>query len=192
MTALPVLLAQVREVYDDLVDASLPVRTGEPSDRSPDPREKPAPGNLAVMQHRHQLVRGLRWWVSAVRDPDDTSRVGESVTSMCVWLLDHLDVMAPEDRAELRNNLRSWLVKASGYLGDQPAPAPLPLPAEAYDQRVRVADAAKLLGCTVRTIQRRVPVERRTGGLVLLREAWRCDHCDLAHGECEHTRAVSR
>lgn len=189
MKQLETLLGQVASVYADLVDASLPGRSGEPSDSAPDPLCKPAPGNLSVMDHRHKLVRGLRWWVDAVQDSSG-ARVGESVPAMVRVIHAHLPVMADEDRAELARNLGDWLHAAWPYLGDPGAPVQLDLPAEAYLQRVRVADAAAILGCTVRTIQRRVPADRRQGGMVVLGEAAdRCEHCELIVGQCAHTRA---
>lgn len=184
------VLRQVPGVYRDLEDALIPGRSGEPSG-PPDPVHKPAPANLNVTEHRHKLLRGLRWWVDAVHPKDGrVPRVGEDVALMCGALLAALPVMDDEDRATLHNNLRSWLVKAYVFMGD-PEPTTVALPPAALDQRVRVADAARILGCTVRTVQRRVPAERRGGGLVLLREAWRCELCDLRHGECVHTRSVT-
>lgn len=186
------LLARVPGVYEDLVDAALPARGGEPSDRSPDPREKPAPGNLSVMELRHKLVRGLRWWVDAVDDgTEGGGPVGESVARMAAYLLHHSPVMAPEDKAELQANLTDWLTEAWEFMG-APDPVHVDLPDAAYEQRVRVADAARILGCTVRTIQRRVPTERRPGGMVSLADAvGRCGQCDLPNGTCEHTRSVT-
>lgn len=182
-------LRRIPGVYRDLEDALVPGRSGEPSG-APDPVHRPAPANLDVTEHRHRLVRGLRWWVDAVHPKDGrVPRVGEDVALMCGALLAAVPSMEPEDQAELHNNLRSWLVKAWQFMGD-PEPTTVALPAAALDQRVRVADAARILGCTVRTIRRRVPIENRGGGMVLLREAWRCELCDLPHGECGHTRTV--
>ena len=189
MSNLRHLLAQCAETYDDLVDASLPGR-GDPDERpAADPTRKPAPGSLSVIDHRHQLVRGLRWWVDAVRDPGEPTRLGGDVRAMCAYLAGHLEVMAPEDRAELAGNLSAWLNRAAAFMGEPTRP-PQPLPLEALAPGVapvRVADAAALLGCTVRTVQRRVPADQRPGGMVLLRDAWRCDLCDLPHGQCAHT-----
>lgn len=191
MTALPRLLASVAAVYDDLLDASLPGRGGDPDERpAPDPTHKPAPGDLGVMEHRHKLVRGLRWWVDAVRDPGEHTQVGHDVTLMARWLAAHVNVMAPEDRAELASNLSAWLGKSAGIMG-APVSAPIALEDAQLDQRVRVADAARLLGCTVRTVQRRVPADQRQGGMVLLRDVVRCDLCDLPDGTCPHSVRVS-
>lgn len=180
-------LKRIPGVYRDLEDALVPGRSGEPSG-PPDPVHKPAPANLNVAEHRHKLLRGLRWWVDAVHPRDGrVPRVGEDVALMCGALLAAVPVMEDEDRDTLHGNLRSWLVKAYAFMGDGPT-GQVVLPAGAMDQRVRVADAARILGCTVRTVQRRVPAERRGGGLVLLREAWRCELCELPHGECAHTQ----
>lgn len=187
------LLARVPGVYDDLVDAAVPSRSGEPPETT-DPREKPTPGNLSVMELRHKLVRGLRWWVDAVREQGQHTQVGHDVRKMAEWLAGNLSVMADEDRAELRANLSDWLSEAWCFMGDpEPAKRPLPLEAlEAHRAPVRVADAAALLGCTVRTIQRRVPAERRPGGMVLLADAVeRCGHCELPVGTCDHTRSAT-
>jgi len=191
------LLAAIPGVYDDLVDGALPVRTGEPSDRSPDPREKPAPGRLDVMEHRHQLVRGLRYWsarAQAELELTTNGRVGQDVTRACAWLATLSPDLARETRDELGRNLAEWLGTAWGHLGDpDPAPSvPAGLPAGAAEQVVRVADAAKLLGCSVRTIQRRVPAEQRTGGHVRLGDAMdqlgpRCERRDLPENTCTHS-----
>lgn len=182
-------LRRIPGVYRDLEDALIPGRSGEPAG-SVDPVHKPAPANLNVAEHRHKLLRGLRWWVDAVHPKDGrVPRVGEDVALMCGALLAALPAMDPDDRTTLHSNLRDWLTGAWGFMGD-PEPTAVGLPDGAMDQRVRVADAARILGCTVRTIQNRVPRESRGGGLVLLREAWRCDHCDLRWGECPHTRQL--
>lgn len=206
-TALHRLLTAVPAVYETLGEALVPGGGGLAADDMPrapkDPLQRPAPANLDVTDHRHELVRGLRWWVDAVRERGEHTRVGHSVTLMCAWLLGNLGAMAPEDHTELADNLRTWLGKAGGYqhLGageDMDVWSYLSersLPAGAEHQRMRVADAAKVLGCTVRTIQRRVPAEAREGGLVRLGDAIpRCTHCDLIVGQCEHTRprALSR
>lgn len=190
MTSLPDLLARAASVHADLIDAALPGRAGDPDERpAVDPTRKPAPGDLGVMEHRHQLVRGLRWWVDAVRDPGERTQVGHDVALMARWLAGQVHVMAAEDRAELDANLSAWLGKAAGIMGASTSP-PIDLTTDQMDQRVRVADAARLLGCTVRTVQRRVPADQRPGGMVLLREVWRCVQCDLRHGECPHTVRV--
>lgn len=190
-------LHQVALVYDDLADAAAGMRSAAGGDGMPrggrDPRDRPAPGNLEAMEHRHKLLRGLRWWVDAVREGGSRHRrMGDSPRNMCAFLYSQLDAMAPEDRAELDANLADWLAGAYPLLGDvDPAPtkATVPLPVEAYSQRMRVADAAAVLGCTVRTIQRRVPADRRAGGMVVLGDAARaCRECGQPEGLCEHTR----
>lgn len=195
MSELQRLLRTIPGLYEELEDGSLPMRTGEVSDRPKDPREKPAPGRLPVIDHRHELVRGLRWWVDAVRENGErTPRMGDNVFRMCAWLHSHVDVMAAEDRAELLSNLSGW-VRTAWRMMDRAEDPKDPdglgfmLPPEAYDRVVRVKDAAELLGCTVRTIQRRVPAARRPGGMVQLgMAAPRCGHCDLIVGQCDHTR----
>ncbi|WP_408895914.1 hypothetical protein ACJ5H2_13435 [Nocardioides sp. R1-1] len=184
-------LRRIPGVYADLEDALVPGRSLEPPDSSPDPRNRPAPAKLNVADHRHKLMRGLRWWVDAVHPREGkVPRVGQDVALMCGALLAALPVMEEEDRATLHSNLQEWLLRSWELLGDG-GEVRVGLPAAAMDQRVRVADAARMLGCTVRTIQRRVPAERRPGGMVLLREVWRCDLCELPHGECAHTATVA-
>jgi len=191
VTGLARQLATAAAVHADLVDAALPGNAGDPNDRpAPDPTRKPAPGNLTVMEHRHRLVRLLRWWVDAVHERGErVPRMGHDVARMARWLAAHEDVMAPEDAARLFGQLRGWLHTSSGMMGEQTS-APISLRDDQLDQRVRVADAARLLGCTVRTIQRRVPADQRPGGMVRLGDAARCDHCDLPVGQCAHTVRV--
>lgn len=191
MTGLGRLLASAASVYDDLVDAALPGNAGDPNDRpAPDPTRKPAPGNLGVMEHRHQLVRGLRWWVDAVRDPGEHTQVGHDVALMARWLAAHVDVMDQTDAADLETHLRRWLGKAAGIMGT-PDSAPVVLEGVQLDARVRVADAARILGCTVRTVQRRVPADQRAGGMVRLGDVARCEPCDLPVGQCAHSVRVT-
>lgn len=173
------LMREVASTYLQLAEAALPGRTGEPSDTSPDPRNRPAPGRLPVMEHRHKLLRGLRWWVDAVRDPEEQTRVGESVPHMCAWLLAHEGDLAPEDREEMTKNLNDWVSKAWGLVGPLEQLA-VELPAGAEDQVVPVHVAAQVLGVSVSTVKRRAP---RVGGMVRLGDAMRCDHW-LPHGQC--------
>lgn len=148
MTGLPELLARAASVHADLIDAALPGRAGDPDERpAVDPTRKPAPGDLGVMEHRHQLVRGLRWWVDAVRDPGEHTQVGHDVALMARWLAGHVHVMAAEDRAELDANLSAWLVKAAGIMGAPNTPRSAEGSAEALAER---------LGVPVRTVQARL------------------------------------
>lgn len=191
MTGLARHLALAATVYADLVDAALPGR-GDPNDRpAPDPTRKPAPGNLGVMDHRHNLRTLLRWWVDAVRDPyDEQTRLGDDVPGMARYLAAHEPDMAPEDAKLLYGRVRGWLATSAAIMGGSIS-APIDLTTDQLDQRVRVADAARLLGCTVRTIQRRVPADQRPGGMVRLEDALpRCEHCDLPAGQCAHTVRV--
>lgn len=185
MRRLEDMLQTIPAVYVDLVDAALPQRVGEQQERrgGRDPREKPAPGDLSTIEHRHELVRGLRWWVDAVEN-DSRARVGQSVPAMCALLLSRLQVMAEDDLAQMRINLHVWLNRAWSMLDRTPREAgETLLDRVPMDQSVRVADAATLLGCTVRTIQRRVPLEHRPAGML---ELWRalpdCPVCDLKVG----------
>lgn len=183
------LLVQVPTVYAELGHALLPVRTGEPSDTSPDPRHRPAPANLAVTEHRHLLLRGLRWWVDVIAA--DTPPVGDSPARMCAVILAHLDVLEAEDQATLRANLWEWVGDAMPLVGAVPTPEAPALPREALDRRVPVHVAAKALGVHVSTVKRRTA--NREGGMVLLRDAAGelCAMSDLPPGWCEHCRARS-
>lgn len=191
MTGLQRQLAAAAAVHADLVDAALPGGGGDPDERpAPDPTRKPAPGNLGVMEHRHALVSLLRWWVDAVRDPGERTQVGHDVSMMARWLAAHEDVMAPEDTARLFGQVRGWLHTSAGIMGESTS-APIDLTTAQLDQRVRVADAARILGCTVRTVQRRVPADQRPGGMVRLGDVVRCELCDLPEGQCAHTVRVT-
>lgn len=191
MTGLARQLATAAAVHADLVDAALPGSGGDPDERpTPDPTRKPAPGNLGVMEHRHELVRLLRWWVDAVRDPGEWTQVGHDVAAMCRWLAAHEHVMAPEDARTLYGRVRGWLATSAAIMGESSS-APIDLTTAQLEQRVRVADAARILGCTVRTVQRRVPADARPGGMVRLGDAVRCELCDLPTGQCPHTVRVA-
>lgn len=191
MTGLARQLATAAAVHADLVDAALPGRAGDPEERpAPDPTRKPAPGNLGVMDHRHELVRLLRWWVDAVRDPGEWTQVGHDVAAMARWLAAHEHVMAPEDARTLYGRVRGWLATSAAIMGVSTS-APIDLTTAQLDQRVRVADAARILGCTVRTVQRRVPADQRPGGMVRLGDVVRCEHCDLPSGQCPHSVRVA-
>lgn len=172
MTGLARQLATAAAVHADLVDAALPGSGGDPDERpSPDPTRKPAPGNLGVMDHRHRLVSLLRWWVDAVRDPGEHTRVGQDVARMARWLAAHEDVMAPEDAARLFGQVRGWLHTSSRMMGEPDSePTPLHLSEQALDQVVPQSVAAKALGVPVSTIWRRAG---GIGGHVRIRDVMR-------------------
>lgn len=156
------LLQVVPGLYEDLEDAALARAKGEPGERrgSGDPRSSPAPGRVEVMEHRHELLRGLRWWVDAVapNPADRPTIVGGNVTAMCRLLTKHLPAMAPEDRAELRANLDAWRVRAWRLMDPAPREAgdlgPV-LPPQAAEVYVPKRTAAQMLGCSVDTVERR-------------------------------------
>lgn len=186
MSTLEQTLALVPAVYARLGDALTPGRgTGEGN--TPDPRHKPAPARLDAVEHRHLLLRGLRWWVDAV---DDGERrivpVGASPARMCAFLLWSAPRMAAEDRAELHGQLTEWLAKAWPLVGDVPTPRPR-LPLEALTRRVPVHVAAEALGVSVSTVKRRT---ERTDGTVVLKDAAGplCDQSWLPEAWCEHCR----
>lgn len=195
MTPLADLLVRVPAVYAELGNALLPRRSGEPSDTSPDPRHRPAPANLDVTDHRHQLLRGLRWWVDAVHEKGQrVPRLGDSPARMCAWLLAHLEHMAPEDQAELQTNLWDWVGDAMPLVGAVTAPGTPRLPREALDRHVPVHVAAHALGVSVSTVKRRT-VGKRSEGIVLLRDAAGevlCTQSDLPPAWCDHCRGGAR
>lgn len=185
MTPLDRLLVRVPAVYAELGHAMLPGRAGgDGPAAAPDPVHRPAPGNLDAAEHRHVLVKGLRWWVDVV--DHDGPRVGDSVPKMCAVLLGHLHVLAPEDRETLQENLWDWIGGAMPLVGAVPTPEP-PLPLEALDRRVPVHVAAKALGVSVSTVKRRAD---REAGTVLLRDAAgpACVMSDLPAAWCAHCR----
>lgn len=151
------LLEQVPRVWADLEHALVPGRSSEPPD-SVNPLNKPAPARLDVAEHRVLLLRGLRWWVDAVMDPDDMRRLPEGTSTsparLCALLLAHLEVMSAEDRDELREQLADWLWDAYPFMG-KPEPAPVRLPDGAMDELVPLGVAAKVLGLSLSTIRRR-------------------------------------
>lgn len=182
------VLLSLPRVYGMMGDALVPGRSGEPPVSSPDPKHRPAPANLTAVDHRHQLLRGLRWWSDAVGTEGAGTHLGDSPAHMCAWLLAHLDVMDPDDRTEMKANLSDWLEKALGMVGG-PVPEPEPfirvrqLPAGAEDSVVSVAVAAKVLGVSVRTVQRRAP--HRFAGQVRLGDVMeRCKHDLTSCAEC--------
>lgn len=183
MTPLERCLRQVPGVYSELEQALLPGRSGEPSGKAPDPIDRPAPGDMRVMEHRHKVVRGLRWWVDALHGSGSDVRVGHSVPLMCLWLWQNRAALEAEDAEELTTNLREWLAESWEFLG-APEPTRVTIPLEAYGQTVTQAVAAKALGVSVSTVWRRAG---RGGPVVLGEVASRCTHCDLIVGQCSHT-----
>lgn len=179
-------MVRVPAVYAELGEALLPARWGEPPDSSPDPRHRPPPARLEVTEHRHLLLKGLRWWVDAVQDVTVVGKgrtVGESVPRMCATLLHYLPNMAAEDQETLQANLWEWVGGAMPLVGKVPAPV-APLPVEALDRVVPVHVAAEALGVSVSTVQRRSP--GRVGGRVKLSEVAGplCELSDLPAAWC--------
>lgn len=192
MSYLQRMLRQIPAVYEDLLDASTPGRRAEPSDRSPDPRDKPAPGNVGVMEHRHELVRELRRWCAATGATlgVETPMLGQSIERACAWLEVYAVDLPDDRRGALAATLSRWLNRAWSMLDQAPCePGDVRIPPPAWEQEVTVATAAQVLGCTVRTIRRRVAPEDRPGGRLKLRAALgRCRACGKLCGLCDHTR----
>lgn len=147
------------------------------------------------MEHRHVMVRGLRHWCAVVAwaAKVDTPMVGESIERACAWLEAYAPDLSPDDQRQLRHDLRVWLDRAWSMLDQAPPEKGAHpwerLPMGAWEQTVTVKTAAEVLGCTVRTIRRRVAAEDRAGGRLLLRDALgRCGDCGQPYGMCDHTR----
>lgn len=193
MTRLERLLARVPAVWSELGRSLKPGSGSVGGERvSGNPRvEAPDVANLTVVEHRHRLVRGLRWWVDAVTpDPGDRPMgLGDSPARMCAWLWANVAVMAAEDAAELERNLWEWESEALPLIGAVATPDAPVLPREALEQVVPVHVAASALGVGVSTVKRRT-VGRREGGRVLLRDAAGvlCVLSDLPPAWCAHCR----
>lgn len=191
MRPLEDLLVQVPAVYAELGHAMVPGRSGEPPDSSPDPRHRPPPARLEVTEHRHLLVKGLRWWVDVLREWVDVPRLGDSPARMCAVILANLGVLEPEDRETLRANLWDWVGDAMPLVGLVAAPSAPMLPAAALERHVPVHVAATALGVSVSTVQRRT-LGKRHDGIVLLRDAAGvlCVQSDLPAAWCAHCRGA--
>lgn len=181
------VLATVPRVYDMLGDALTPGRTGDGPTGPADPIHRPAPARLDAVEHRHLLLRGLRWWVDAVELTSAEHQVGDSPARMCALLIANLSVMDDGDRTELHGQLTEWLHDAYPLVGEVDTPKPR-LPLSALDQRVPVHVAATALGVSVSTVQRRTP--GRTDGTVVLRDAAgpECPQSWLPEPWCAHCR----
>lgn len=187
-TRLERLLGEVPLLYAQLEDALLPGRNRDPDEPagSPDPLAKPAPARLDVIDIRHLLVRGLRWWVDALRSSVEAPLpiLGDSVPGMCAWLLANVHEFELEDQRGLAGNLQEWIGSALPLVGAPERDRVVPLPRAAAAQVVPVHEAATLLGVTPRTIRRRTPA--RADGLVRLEDALSdADRC--THGLWERT-----
>lgn len=145
------------------------------------------PARLDVIAHRDRLRRRLAWWVDAVADRDERLP-RPTVRSMAAWLTLQLPVMADEDHRLLGTQLEGWLRVSYRILGDRDALEDRALPPDAWDRQVPVHEAARILGVTARTVQRRAA---RRDGLVRLGDAHRppvprCPHTDLEQQACDH------
>lgn len=183
-------LTLVPAVYARLGDALTPGRGAGDGPSTPDPVHRPAPARLDAVEHRHQLLRGLRWWVASTSPSGVPEGVGVSPARMCAVLLARLPHLSPSHRVELHANLTVWLDDAYHLTGAVAAPRPR-LPLEALTQTVPVHVAADVLGVSVSTVQRRTP--GRVGGMVVLRDAAGplCRHTDLPEPWCAHCRPDS-
>lgn len=190
MKPLEVVLATIPEVYAELEAALVPGGGGTGGDRvSGGTRvSAPDPARLDVIDHRHLLVRGLRWWVDAVREDGKWLAVGHSPALMCAVLLDTLPDMAPEDRAAMHEQLSDWLWAAYPHVGRVDAGTLPVLPVESLQAVVPQSVAAKALGVHVTTILRRAGGK---GGPVKLSDVAgpECEQSQLPAAWCAHCRA---
>jgi hypothetical protein len=84
--------------------------------------EKPAPVQLAVADHRHALLRGLRYWVAITSQHPEVPQpfgVAESPVKMCAWLLGNYHLLSVAHQTEMASNLSDWVHGSSG-MGDLP------------------------------------------------------------------------
>lgn len=157
------LLLQSAQLYADLADALTGVRTGEDADRvSGGSVEAPLPVDTAVVDHRHLLVRGLRYWCA--RKPRCESGVLETVPAMVAHLIGHLPDMDAEARTELRSNLLDWRHGVTKVTSGPRLRGKLPLPASCPNA------TNELWNCTG-TVTLLLPADKR-------RKPWlECDVC---------------
>ena len=155
---------------------------------SPDPHSS-APAQLEFIEHRHKLLRGLRWWVTQTGDPRVPVGAGLTAHGLCRWLAPRVKRMSEEKQDEFWRNLSDWADVARDLSG--PADRAVSVPESGWDQTVPVHVAAQILGVSVRTVQRRAPREAGTVRLgdVARPAMVRCGMSDLFTGECEHCRS---
>lgn len=139
-TTLASLLTTTPPLYARLGDALVPGSTGDGGDRVSGATQvsQPAPARLDVAEHRHELVRGLTWWVARLDGtlrmtphtyrprPVLTSRGG--VTGLCAWLA-YVTPSVPRHHTELAENLQAWQTKAQRFLTSDGPARHVPLPA---------------------------------------------------------------
>ena len=191
MRPLEVVLATIPEVYAELEAALVPGGGGTGGDRVSGGTRvtAPDPARLDVIDHRHLLLRGLRWWVDAVRETGaPTPRVGASPARMCAYLRWAAPAMDPADRADMTQQLSDWLWAAYPHVGRVDAGTLPVLPVESLDAVVPQSVAAKALGVHATTILRRAGGK---GGPVKLSDVAgpECVQSDLPAAWCAHCRA---
>lgn len=190
MSRVVTLLRRVPIAYEELGQSLLPsAGRGEMVSGGGELVNRRAPASIAIIDHRHKLLRGLRWWVDALDGGDRSLPAADNVAAMCGWLTKMVHVLEPEDEIELTRNLGQWVDRAFSLMGDRDAPKMLP--PDAWDQEVPVAVAAKVLGVNVSTVRRRAPSSPRVRlGDVARPVVPRCTHSDLPTGMCDHCRST--
>jgi len=185
-----VVLATIPEVYAELEAALVPGGGGPGGDRVSGGTRvtAPDPARLDVIDHRHLLLRGLRWWVDAVQEGGKYLGVGHSPALMCAVLLDNADAMDPDDRHAMHTQLSDWLWAAYPHVGRVDAGTLPVLPVESLDAVVPQSVAAKALGVHATTILRRAGGK---GGPVKLSDVAgpECVQSTLPAAWCAHCRA---
>lgn len=168
------LAVRVAETHADLADALVPGTTGGHAERvSGGGRgdDRPAPANLQVIEHRHQLLAGLRYWLARTEQPPwapAPTGCGTNPALAAQTLCERLDRMSDDDVTELSDNLGAWLHRAR-VLTDTPAlRGTIPLGACPNRDELDTADAVWTCPGTVHAM---LPMDRRAPVYV------RCHEC---------------
>ena len=109
LTPLGKLLVQTAQVYDQLEDAlhgTQGVSTGDRVTGGGDSR--PLPIQADVAEHRHLLLRGLRYWASKVHATPRVLAQG-GVSHLVAWLVSEAHTLPAADQSEMGDNLRDWM-----------------------------------------------------------------------------------
>ena len=129
MSDLRQLLLNTATLYRDLEDALHGTRTGDSAERtSGGSIEAPLPLSAEVADHRHLLVKGLRYWVSRTRTPGAPAHTMHRVPAMVAVLIGRLPDMDAADQAEMGGNLRDWKHGATSRMDLPALRTTVPLP----------------------------------------------------------------
>lgn len=145
MSDLRRLLLDTAAVYADLEDALHGVRTGDPGGPRGTKVEAPLPLAAEVADHRHLLLRGLRYWAGKVGATPRVLAQG-GVSHLTAWVVSQLDTLDAEERTELRTNLLDWQRGARGRMDLPKLRGSIPLPGVTCPDRAEV-DGAEVYAC---------------------------------------------